>query len=94
MGDSRTAFEPVCGAPNIKEHLTDDILRNCRITDHPLDEAKHFYAVTGEQDVHGGFITLRNVLQKHYVGGTFFLFRRITGGVSQLAMARRVGRSG
>src|SRR5258708_7407995 len=60
-GNSRATFEPVRGAPNIEEQLTDQIVRNCRISDHPQDEAKYSCAMTNEHDVHRGFVAFRNI---------------------------------
>ena len=77
-------------APDVKEHLTDEVLRDCLIAHHALDEAKHFSAVAGEQDMHGRLVALRNMLEQHGVGGVLFLVRRVANGVSELAMARLV----
>ncbi len=60
-GNSRTTLEPVRGTLNIEEHLTDQIVRDRRIADHPLNEANYFCAVTGEHDVHCGFVAFRNI---------------------------------
>ena len=106
--NSRATFEPVCGAPDIQEHLTDDILRNCRIANDPMDKAEHSRAVTREHDVHRGFVTFRDTLEKHLIRDVLLhnvticfpivrstprKMRRLVNGISQFAMAHHIGQS-
>ena len=71
-----------------------------------MDEAKYFYAMTSEHDVHRGFVTFRNALQKHLVRDIFFYnatislpivlrtprkMRWLVNGISQFTIAHRIG---
>jgi hypothetical protein len=62
MRARRATLEPGRGPPHIEKYLTDEIIRNRRIADDPLDEPKYAHAVASEHDVHCDFVALRDAL--------------------------------
>ena len=101
-------FEPACGTPYVEEDLIDEIVDDRRVAGQALDEAGYPFPVTGEDDVHGCLVALRNILEQQLVADIFLHKATIdfpiarcarrsrfrpANGVNQPAIAYGVGRA-
>src|SRR6185312_14836837 len=65
--DLRAALELGRRAPDIEEHLTDQVFRHAGVADDPHDEAVNPHIVSGIKNVHRRSVAVGNAFQQHLV---------------------------
>ncbi|KTT92367.1 hypothetical protein NS44R_14600 [Mammaliicoccus sciuri] len=67
--DLRAAFELGRGAPDVQEHLADQVLGHGGVAHHAQHEAVNPDVVTGIERVHRGAVVLGDTREQHFIRG-------------------------